>query len=312
MPYVEARDGTELYVKEWGKGRPVVLLHGWPLSSDTCDDLALALGENGFRAITYDRRGFGRSDHPWNGYDYDTLADDLGDVLEQTGADDATLIGFSMGGGEVARFMSRYGGEGVHGIVLISSVLPFLSSAADNPGGVDPKVFDAMMQGIRDDRAKFWISFFKEFYGVGMVSHPVSDAVLEWSRHIAMQAGLRPTLACAKAFATTDFRRDLPHFHVPTLIIHGTSDKTVPIDASARKAARAIAGARLIEYEGSPHGLLATDKARLARDVLTFLRGGAMSLPAAHADKVRDDAERGDGHAGDGANPESASAEGRR
>jgi non-heme chloroperoxidase len=182
MPYVETRDGTELYVKEWGKGRPVVLLHGWPLSSDTFDDLALALAENGFRAIAYDRRGFGRSGQPWNGYDYDTLADDLGDVLEQTGADDGvTLIGFSMGGGEVARFMSRYGGEGVRAAVLIASVLPYLSSATDNPGGVDPNVFDAMTHAIREDRAKFWTSFFEDFYGVGVVSHPVRFAVLEWS-----------------------------------------------------------------------------------------------------------------------------------
>ena len=290
MPYIEARDGTELYVKEWGKGPPVVLLHGWPLSSDSFDDLALALAENGFRAIAYDRRGFGRSDQPWNGYDYDTLADDLGDVLEQTGADDATLIGFSMGGGEVARFMSRFGGEGIRAAVLVASVLPYLMSTSDNPGGVESKIFDAMARGIRDDRAKFWTSFFKDFYGVGMVSHPVSDAVIEWSRAVAMQAGLRPTLACARAFATTDFRRDLADFHVPTLIIHGTADRTVPIDASARKAARAIAGARLVEYDGSPHGLLATDKARLAADVLAFLRQRAMDLPAAHDEEVRDDA----------------------
>lgn len=290
MPYLETRDGTELYVKEWGRGRPVVLLHGWPLSSDTFDDLALTLAENGFRAIAYDRRGFGRSDQPWSGYDYDTLAEDLAEVLEQTGADDAALVGFSMGGGEVARYLSRYGGEGVRAAVLISAVVPYLSWAVDNPGGIDPKVFETMTEGIRQDRAKFWTAFFAEFYGVGMASHPVSDEVLEWSRALAMQAGLRPTLACARAFATTDFRADLAHVHVPTLIIHGTADKTVPIDASARKAARAIAHARLIEYEGSPHGLLATDKGRLATDVLAFLRQRAMDLPAAHDEKVRDDA----------------------
>ena len=290
MPCIETRDGTELYVKEWGRGRPVVLLHGWPLSSDTFDDVALALAENGFRAIAYDRRGFGRSDQPWSGYDYDTLTDDLAEVLEQTGADDATLVGFSMGGGEVARYMSRYGGEGVRAAVLISAVLPYLAWAVDNPGGVDPKVFEAMAEAIRGDRAKFWASFFKEFYGVGMVQHPVSDEVLEWSRNVAMQAGLRPTLACARAFAATDFRPDLAHFHVPTLIIHGTADNTAPIDVSARKAARSIAGARLIEYAGSPHGLLATDKGRLIADLLAFLRQRAMDLPAAHDEEVRDDA----------------------
>jgi pimeloyl-ACP methyl ester carboxylesterase len=309
MPYIETRDGTALYLKEWGKGRPVVLLHGWPLSSDIFDDLALALAEHGFRAIAYDRRGFGRSDQPWNGYDYDTLADDLADVLEETGAENATLVGFSMGGGEVARFMSRYGGDGVRGVVLISSVTPYLLRTADNPDGVDRKVFDAMTQGIKDDRAKFWSSFFKEFYGVGRVSHEVSDEVLEWSRNLAMHAGLRPTLACAKAFATTDFRPDLAHFHVPTLIIHGTADKTVPVDASARRTARAIGAARLVEYDGSPHGLLASDKGRLTGDLLAFLRQRAMDLPAAHYQEVRNDAERSDGHAGDGADPETARAE---
>ena len=272
MPFITTRDNTHLYVKDWGTGRPVIMMHGWPLSSDSFDDLSLAIAEKGMRAIAYDRRGFGRSDQPWEGYDYDTLADDLADVIDQTGAEDATLLGFSMGGGEVARYMSRHRGANVSRTILVASVVPYMLRKDDNPEGVDQKVFDAMTKDMKEDRAKFWSSFFKDFYGVGVVSHPVSAEVLEWSRDVSMQAGLRPTLACAQAFATTDFRRDLEYFNVPTLIIHGTADKTVPIDTSARKAAKGIASSQLIEYEGSPHGLFASDKERLIEDVLSFVR----------------------------------------
>ena len=273
MPYLKVSDDTELYVKDWGTGRPVVLIHGWPLSSDSWDDQAMALADAGYRAIAYDRRGFGRSSQPWSGYDYDTLADDLKAVLDHTGASDAAIVGFSMGGGEVARYLSRHGGKNVSQAVLVSSVVPYMLKTADNPHGVDPSVFDTMTKGMREDRAKFFGGFFKDFYGVGLLSSPVSDELLEASRQVAMQASLKATLACAKAFATTDFRPDLAAFKVPTLIIHGTADKTVPIDASSRAAAKGIERAKLIEYDGSPHGLLVTDKSRLTADLLAFLRG---------------------------------------
>ncbi len=272
MPTVTTPDQTRLHVKDWGQGRPVVMMHGWPLSADTFDDLSIALAEAGLRAISYDRRGFGRSDQPWTGYDYDTLADDLAAVLEQCDAEDVTLLGFSMGGGEVARYLSRHGGRNVRQAILVSSVVPYLPKTDDNPDGVPTSTFDEMTRGMKEDRAKFWSSFFKDFYGIGLMSQPVSDEVLAWSADLAMRAGLRPTLACAQAFATTDFRPDLPHFKVPTLIIHGTADKTVPIDTSARAAARAIAGSTLVEYDGGPHGLFASHKERLIRDVLAFVR----------------------------------------
>lgn len=280
MTQVTTTDGTTLHVKDWGEGRPVVLVHGWPLTCDTFDDLALTLVEEGFRAISYDRRGFGRSEQPWDGYDYDTLADDLAAVLDAVDARDATLIGFSMGGGEVVRYMSRHGGANVAQAVLISSVVPFMALTDDNPDGVDPATFETMTSSILDDRAQFWWSFFKDFYGVGLVSRPVSDEVLAWSSTIAMQASLKATLACANAFATTDFRPDLPAMTVPTLIIHGTSDATVPIATSARKAAAAIPGSRLVEYDGAPHGLLATHKEQLAQDVLAFLATAPASRAA--------------------------------
>ena len=274
MSFVTAADGCRLYVKEWGQseGRPVILLHGWPLSADSWDDQAMALADAGFRPIAYDRRGFGRSDQPWSGYDYDSLADDLASVIEQTGARDAALVGFSMGGGEVARYMSRHGGKHVVQSALISAVVPYMLKTADNPDGTPQSVFDDMAQGMKADRAKFFAGFYKDFFGVSMLSQPVSSELLEWARSVSMQAGLKATLECAKSFSSTDFRPDLAAFGGPTLIIHGTDDKTVPIDASARAAGRGIRQATLIEYAGAPHGLFATEKTRLTDDLLRFLR----------------------------------------
>lgn len=272
MTNVPTRDGTQLYVKDWGKGRPVIMLHGWPLSADTFDDLAMALAGAGFRAIAYDRRGFGRSSQPWDGYDYDTLAGDLAAVIDAADAHDATLVGFSMGGGEVARYLSLHGSDRISQAVLIGSVVPFMLKTADNPEGVDQATFDKMAAGIRDDRAKFWTAFFDDFYGVGYLTQQVSDEVISWSARLAMQASLKATLDCAAAFASTDFRPDLPSFTMPTLIIHGTDDKTVPIDTSARAAAAGITGSVLREYDGAPHGLLASHKAQIRDDVLSFLR----------------------------------------
>jgi pimeloyl-ACP methyl ester carboxylesterase len=271
MKYIKTADDTSLYVKVWGKGRPVILIHGWPLSADSWDDQALALADAGYQAIAYDRRGFGRSSQPWTGYDYDTLSDDLAAVIEQTGARDATLVGFSMGGGEVARYLSRHHGKSIIKAALISSIVPFMLKTDDNPDGTPQSTFDGFAADIRKDRAAFFHTFAKQFFGVGVMSHPVSEETIEWARGLCMQAGLKATLGCASAFASTDFRPELSAFTVPTLIIHGTADKTVPIDASGRAAAKGIAGSRLIEYDGAPHGLLATDKERLNQDLLSFL-----------------------------------------
>jgi pimeloyl-ACP methyl ester carboxylesterase len=272
MAFITTRDGTELYVKDWGQGRPVVLMHGWPLNADMWDAQAMALAEAGFRAIAYDRRGFGRSGQPWTGYEYDTLADDLADVLGETGATDATIVGFSMGGGEVARYMSRHDGKGVVAAGLIASVVPYLLKTDDNPEGVPAAGFEQIKDGIREDRARFFHhTFVPAFFGVGWVSSPVSQEVVDYATAIALTAGLKPTLACVDAFGKTDFRPDLPAFRVPTLIIHGTADKTVPIEPSARAAHAGIAGSQLVEYDGAPHGLNVTHSDRLTKDLLTFL-----------------------------------------
>jgi len=271
MPHVTTRDDVKLNVKDWGKGRPVIFIHGWPLSADSWDDQALAVADAGMRAIAYDRRGFGRSAQPFDGYDYDTLSDDLAAVIEQTEAKDVTLVGFSMGGGEVARYMSRHSGKDVRAAVLIGSVVPHLLKSPANPNGVDSSVLDQITLGIKEDRAHFFAGFFKSFFGTGLLKHPVSEEVLEWARDVAMMASLKATLGCANAFATTDFRADLSAFNVPTLIIHGAQDQTVPIDTTSRVAATLIRGAELREYDGAPHGLFATHKTELAKDLLTFL-----------------------------------------
>ncbi|MDR7305796.1 alpha/beta hydrolase [Rhodoferax saidenbachensis] len=272
MHHVTMPDKTTLYLKDWGTGKPVILLAGWPLSADSWDDQALVLAGSGYRVIAYDRRGFGRSSQPWGGYDYDTLSDDLATVIQQTGAEDTMLVGFSMGGGEVARYMSRHAGKSVSKAVLVSSVVPCMLKSDDNPDGTEQSVFDAMAARIREDRAQFFAGFFKDFFGVGMLTHPVSNELIDWARAQAMQASLRATLECVKSFSTTDFRTDLAAFQVPTLILHGTADKTVPIAASAKAAYVGIAKSTLTEYDGAPHGLFATDKHRLSEDLLDFIR----------------------------------------
>jgi non-heme chloroperoxidase len=288
MTYAKTRDGAHLYVKDWGCGAPVILIHGWPLSADSWDPISNALVEAGYRVITYDRRGFGRSDQSATGYDYDSFADDLADVMAHCGVDvDATLVGFSMGGGEVARYMSRHGGRGVTRAALIASIVPFVKQTEDNPDGVPQAMFDQIMQDIRDDRPAFLQTFLQQFYGVGFISKPVSQAVLDAGWHMGMQAGLLPTLKAAEAWASTDFRADCAAFNVPTLIVHGTADRNVPIDPTARMAARLIGNARLIEYEGEPHGLTETARDRLVSDLLAFI-GGRRPEDVALDDYIRE------------------------
>lgn len=280
MPYILTDDETELYVKLWGPegGKPVVLIHGWPLSADSWDDIANKLADAGYRAIAYDRRGFGRSDQPDGGYDYDTLASDLGAVLEEhADGQPAALVGFSMGGGEVVRYLANNGGEHISHAALISSVVPYMLKTADNPDGVDQSVFDDITKSLLEDRAAFLQTFAKQFYGVGFIEKPVSQGVLDQFFLLGSQAGLRGTLACANSFATTDFRPDCASVNVPTLIIHGTGDKVVPIDTAGRQAAKLIPHAELIELDGEPHGLLATRKDDVVAHLLSFLGGETRS-----------------------------------
>ncbi|GAA4037930.1 alpha/beta hydrolase [Sphingomonas rosea] len=273
MPYAKAKDGTMLYYKDWGRGEPVVLMHGWPLTGDTFDDLAIKLVEGGKRCIIPDRRGFGRSDQPWNGHDYDTYADDVAAILEDAKiSEPIALVGFSMGGGEVARFLSKQGKGRVSAAVLASSVVPKVAQSDDYPDGVPQSTLDDITKQMKEDRAGFLQTFIKQFYGVGFLERPVSQGVLDSGFQQGMMSGARPFYAAAAAWAGTDFRPDLPAFEgVPTLILHGTSDKNVPIEGTGRKVAEALPHATFIEYDGSPHGIFETDKERFCKDVVGFL-----------------------------------------
>jgi len=270
--HIQTPEGHSIHVKDMGSGHSVILIHGWPLSGDMWEYQTVALLEAGYRVITYDRRGFGQSGHPAGGYNYDVFADDLAAVIDQVGAPKVSLIGFSMGGGEIARYLSRHGSARVDRAVLISSVVPYILKDDSNPDGVDESVLDQMQAQVREDRFAFLQTFAKSFYGVGLVSRPVSSGLLDWTFALAIMASPKATIDCISAFGRTDFRLDLSAFNVPTLVIHGTSDKTVPIDPTGRAAAAGIAGAQLIEYDGEPHGLFATAPDRLNADLLSFLR----------------------------------------
>jgi non-heme chloroperoxidase len=273
MPILDTRDGAHIQYKDIGAGQPVVLIHGWPLTGDMWEYQTVALVEAGYRVITYDRRGFGHSSHPATGYTYDIFADDLADLLEKLDLTNVALVGFSMGGGEIARYLTRHGAGRIASAVLISSVVPYLLKTNDNPHGVDESVFDGMKDQIRKDRFDFLQTFAETFYGVGWVSSPVSKGLLDWNFALAIMASPLATSACVDAFGKTDFRPDLASFTIPTLVIHGTADKTVPIDPSGRAAAAGIAGAQLVEFDGEPHGLFATAADRLNADLLKFLGG---------------------------------------
>lgn len=276
MPFIKSSRNSatpvEIYYEDWGTGKPVVFIHGWPLDHQMWEYQLTDLANQGLRCIAYDRRGFGKSDRPWEGYDYNTMAGDLKALLDELDLNDVTLVGFSMGGGEVARYFGLYGEERVSKAVLISSVVPYMLKTNDNPDGVPQEMFDEFVQKLKEDRPGFLDNFGKIFYGVNLIKHPVSSEFLHWSWRIATSGSPKATLDCLYAFSQTDFRRDAAAINVPVLIIHGDSDKTVPIDPSARQAARLIPNAKLIEYAGAPHGLFYTEKEKLNKDLLEFIK----------------------------------------
>lgn len=276
MAYIKAGEDTagnpiNIFYEDWGQGAPVVLIHGWPLDHTMWEHQAIALAEAGHRVIAYDRRGFGRSSRPWGGYDYDTLASDLNALLTELNLNNVTLVGFSMGGGEIARYIGNYGESRLARVAFISAVTPFLLKTADNPDGVDGSVFQDILAGLKKDRFDFLAGFGKKFYGVGVISKPVSDAVLQWNQTVVSLAAPNATIECAKSFAGTDFRADLAKVTVPTLVIHGDADQTVPIANSGERTAKAISGAQYKVYEDEPHGLFFTSKDELSNDLLAFI-----------------------------------------
>jgi pimeloyl-ACP methyl ester carboxylesterase len=269
-------EDIKLHYTDQGQGAPVVLIHGWPQSHEAWTYQLGELPKHGLRVIAYTRRGFGNSYQPFEGYDYDTLADDLKAVLDTLNLQNVTLVGFSMGGGEVARYMSRHGGARVARVAFVSSVTPYLLKTDDNPDGVDKSTFDDIQDNLAKDRFDFLQTFGKQFYGEGLLSKPVSQAVLDWSFGLASLGSHQATVACGHAFAETDFRQDVERITVPALVIHGSADKTVPIQNSAERMRQHLQHATYLVYDGAPHGLFITEKDKFNRDLIDFATGAAV------------------------------------
>jgi len=272
MSMIRVKDGTQIYYKDWGAGQPVVFCHGWPLNSDSWESQMKFLSDNGYRCIAHDRRGHGRSDQPWNGNDMDTYADDLSELIEKLDLKSAVLIGFSAGGGEVARYIGRHGTVRVARIALISAVPPLMLKTAGNPDGLPIAVFDGIRLGSDADRSQFYKDLAGgPFFGANRPGAKVSQGMIDSFWLQGMQAGRQNTYECIKAFSETDFTEDLKKFDVPTLIIHGDDDQVVPIGAAALRSSKLIKNAVLKVYAGAPHGLAYTHKDRLNADLLAFL-----------------------------------------
>ncbi len=272
---ITTADGVQLYYKDWGpKDGPVVTFsHGWPLNSDSWESQMLFLASEGYRVVAHDRRGHGRSSQPWEGNDMDHYADDLAAVIDALDLQDVTLVGFSTGGGEVARYIGRHGTGRVKKAVLVSAVPPMMLRTEDNPDGLPLEVFDGIRKASLEDRAQLYLDLASgPFYGFNRPGAKVSQGLIDNWRAQGMQAGHKNTYDSIAAFSATDFREDLKKFDVPTLVIHGDDDQIVPLDISGKASAAQIKDAKLIVYPGAPHGLTDTHKARFNQDLLDFLR----------------------------------------
>lgn len=272
MATFKTRDGTTIFYKDWGQGRPVLFSHGWPLSGDAWEDQMLFLAEHGYRTIAHDRRGHGRSDQPWTGNDMDTYADDLAELIEALDLQDLTLVGHSTGGGEVARYIGRHGTRRVAKAVLVGAVPPIMLRTAAYPGGLPMSVFDDIRAGVLADRGQFFKDLSAPFYGANRPGAKVSPALRDQFWRLGMQGSLKSEYDCIRQFSETDFTEDLKKMTVPTLIIHGDDDQIVPIGNSALLAAKQVPNAQLLIYPGGSHGIAATEKQRMNADLLAFLQ----------------------------------------
>jgi non-heme chloroperoxidase len=273
MTTLTTKDGACIFFKDWGKGRPIVFSHGWPLSSDAWDEQLCHFAAHGFRAIAHDRRGHGRSSQTWNGNDMNTYADDLAQLFDKLELRDAILVGHSTGGGEVVRYLARHGTGQVTKAVLCSSVPPVMLKSAANPGGLSIEVFDGLRKNLHAGRSQFYEELSAPFFGANRPGSKVTQGLRDQFWLQSMQAGLRGAYACIKAFSETDFTEDLKKIDIPVLLIHGDDDQIVPIADASRLSVKILKRATLKEYPGAPHGLPMTHTEQFNADVAAFIEG---------------------------------------
>jgi non-heme chloroperoxidase len=274
MPYLNSTDTTDLFFRDWGSGDPIVFVHGWGLSSDMWEYQLPDMVDRGFRCVAYDRRGCGRSDQPGDGYDFDTLADDLAAVIDGLDLRDVTLVSHSMGSGEVARYLTRHGADRVARVALISPTLPYLRRDKTNPDGVDPALFDQIVAALRADRPGYLAELAPAAIGIGLPGVEVSSALVDWALGLFMTSSPKASIDTVRTHTATDMRDDMASFTMPTLIVHGDSDALVPIEVSGRRAAQMIPDSSLVVYENASHWPFVTHRERLNHELAAFARAG--------------------------------------